>query len=153
MSIHTCTSSYTLKFLLCYNNNGKSSNVNQKLVSSSKTTMLYLTFGKFLCHQPAQGIFLYITEPVCITVTFKSWIPVKLCGNALLTAYQFQIQLHQLSFKHIKVLEQVSHKDISTEKFFLFILTTKTREWVCSSNYGAWVFNAIQITYKIQHHN
>lgn len=49
----------------------------------------------------------------------KSWIPVQLGSNALLTAYQFQIQLHQLSFKHIKVLEQVSHKDISTEKFLM----------------------------------
>lgn len=38
---------------------------------------------------------------------------------ALLTAYQFQIQLHQLSFKHIKVLEKISHKDISTEKFLM----------------------------------
>lgn len=49
----------------------------------------------------------------------KSWIPVQLGGNTLLTAYQFQIQLHQLSFKHIKVLEQVSHKDMSTEKLLI----------------------------------
>ena len=44
-------------------------------------------------------------------------------------------------------------KEKEGDRHFLFIFTTKRREWVCSSNCGAWVFNAVQITYKVQHHN
>ena len=71
------TSSYTLNFWLRYNslinknNNGKSSIVNKQLVSSSKTTTLYPTFGRFLCHPLYRVLFPYITEPEHITVTLK----------------------------------------------------------------------------------
>ena len=41
----------------------------------------------------------------------------------------------------------------NVKKQFIFLFTTKRREWVCSSNCGAWVFNARPNNIQSSHHN
>ena len=58
------------------------------------------------------------------------------------------------SYSHARVArERRRDSDGGGKELFIFIFTTKRREWVCSSTYGAWEFNAVQITYTVQHHN